>query len=660
MKEFLKKYSKYLVVLLIAIISFVASINLSISKYSQSTDKYEIFLDKDSKIDYIVLNDNVQGLYIYEDDNFKYDYDNSDLIALNDTKLTVEYSVIDKVDIRVLTNNKNFIKKNGVIQDTNNNEYFYDISKIDVLKSSINLYTLLYFIVFYFVFLICFLGIKNTIDKINNDKVKLKDIILFFISNFILFVLTIYTLLYIFKTLILFIIIGYITFLLYLIRKKITLENTYIILGTIIGLSFLFLIPPFSVPDEPNHYTKSLAMLDNKYKNDNGYAKIDIDTGHFMTYYSFTSMDREVKFNGKNYIEQYLNKKSNIGTDIKPYQNTKNASPLPYFLSSIIVKISKLFNLSPLLTFINARMINLLLSFILCYLALHLIPKFKKILFVIMLLPSFVQAQIGINMDSFTNALSIIIIAYLIKLIYQKNKINYKQILVLIVMGLFLSFCKFGSFPIMFLAILIPYKKIDIKRINPIIVKIFIMFFVMIISYLYSAAGAVSDAAASNEFYTMSYIIANPISTLNLIISTIIERSQIDLFYGHYNVLGTYTKYVPGFLSTYESLILIILLLMNDDQTKKISIYERFIYLSIALILIMIPCYAMLLCWTNIDASIISGLHPRYFITALVFLYIALSNNILNINIKNKNLVYVIGVLFIFMVSLYTLADGFY
>jgi len=63
---------------------------------------------------------------------------------------------------------------------------------------------------------------------------------------------------------------------------------------------------------------------------------------------------------------------------------------------------------------------------------------------------------------------------------------------------------------------------------------------------------------------------------------------------------------------------------------------------------------------TTIHSTIVAGLQSRYFIPMTILFAFALSNNLVKINIKRKEMLYAIVVIVTFGVSFFTIINGFY
>lgn len=659
-KKVFRNISVYIIPLILAIVS---AISISIYMYAKSGVDYIINIKENKIIHDIYINDNRQDLTKYENEHLVKKGKKSNVLkAISDTTLTLRTSVIDNVSI-IFDNGKDI----SIVRDKrektlkNNENYYYNTGRIDILKESLNIYTILFFIISYIFIYLCIIQINKFLIKVNKKSIKSKDVFMFFISNFIIFLGTIYLLLSIFKSFILILIVLYLLYLLYKTKDvlKDNLVYAYIILSTIIGISFLFLIPPFNVPDEPEHFIKSYKLLDKNAINDNGHAKMDSNLYYFITDYKYTSMDFSVKYNGKNYLNSFFNLDNNEDNSYTySYTNTKKASILPYLPSALIIMIGKPI-LPPLFLLIFSRAINLILSIIICYHTLKIAPHFKKIFFIIMLLPIFIQQSAGVNMDWLTNSVSLFIISYIMKLIYINKSINLRNIIFLFILGFILSFCKFGLFPIIFLIFLIPNKKMENTKLKPVLIKILLVIFVIIISYL-NNMGLGGLNSIDSPYYTIKYAISHPTNTVSVYFKTFINRFDTDIFKGQFDSFGVYTKWKPSLFVTLLIVMYSFIFLVKDDNNKKLTLKERIVYLSASAILILIPYTAMFLCWTVLGADTIDGLQPRYFLIAELLLFIGISSNLFDIKIKNKNKLYIGCILFDFCVSLATILIGFY
>ncbi len=660
----MEKKRKIILLVIAIILSITATINLSVSLYAKEEKTYKIELEDGAIINNLYIDDHKQDLEQLEDDDLKYrEKNNGFLEVIEDTTISINISKISDISISFEDKSKVNIKEDGISQKINNSDVFYDnVPILTVIEKSISLVSIVYFLIFFVIISACLYFISKFLSKLKDETVKIKDIILYAISLFVIFIFTIYILLTLFKTLI---VIPIIAFLIYgIIKIKNTskkLEYAYAFIFPIVAISFCFLIPPLNVPDEEAHFIKSYELLDSSSFNDEGVAKLPDKVYYFVTSHKFTNMDSTEKFNGKNYLAQYLDgfNYKNRGEATYSYKNTKFSSSIPYIPSGIVMSIGKLFGLSSLNLLSIGRFINLLITCLMGYLTLKIVPYFKKIFFLILLLPSTIQHSAAINMDWLTIATSILLIAFLLKYIYQKEMLSKKEYIILIGLSILLGFCKFGYFPLIILTLLIPNSKISKEKHKAILIKIGIMLVPIIISFLTntSIGGTITGPT---KFYTIGYSLTHPIDAFMVYLNTAFNRLGTDILQGHFDGFGVYTKWNKPVFTLILTILYGILILVHDKDDKDLKLKERVVLIISSFAIMFIVYTAMYLGWTNLGLESIEGLQPRYFIVANLLLFIALSNNKLILKVKNINLLYNISIIFIYFVSLTTILYGFY
>ena len=69
---------------------------------------------------------------------------------------------------------------------------------------------------------------------------------------------------------------------------------------------------------------------------------------------------------------------------------------------------------------------------------------------------------------------------------------------------------------------------------------------------------------------------------------------------------------------------------------------------------------AMFFGWTYFGAPTIDGLQPRYFIPPVILIYLAITNNAIKLDVKNKNIIYSFSMIAIYLLCFLTISLGFY
>lgn len=532
-------------------------------------------------------------------------------------------------------------------------------STFELLKQSLNKYSIFIFIGMYPLTLLLLYLCKKTINKIKENKIKLLDIIIFACSVFCIYFSTFYVLLATFRELLIIPVAGIIILGLYYIKDSIkdNIQNSYVYIAVISGITLLFLIPPFNIPDEDKHFVKSFKT---SYfvVNDNGFTNLPVSIDNFKYKYTHGVLEQQTKYNGKNYFADMFEKAeyNKLSENICNYTNTKYQSVEPYLPSSIIIFWARIIGLSPLLLVLLGRFVDLLIVIILCYYAIKTIPSFEKVLFIVALFPIFLQQSAAINMDYLTNSIVIFLIAYIFYLKEKSDIISNKELILLSCVSIIFAFCKFGYFPILLLVLLIPNNKFKNKKIA-IIMKSSIIIIPSIMSYIVGMSSGVKENTA---YYTFSYALQHPIKTMSVYFDTALWRLDLDLFRGMFDGFGVSTKWNEPLILAIICIIYIILIAVKDNKDVLLNKKQKIGLLIICFAIIFIVYSAMFFSWTYLGAEVIDGLQPRYFIPAVVLLCIVLANDKIYLNVKNKVCLYTFAVALVHILSFVTILTKFY
>lgn len=651
------------------LISLAMASSLSVAIESRKYDKYDIKFSKDTSIEKVVINKADMPLERYLSDTSKISTekeedseDEKEVITTEEeySEFSIMLSTIDDLYIKFDGNVEVFL--NGTKVDTGDGYYNRVIGRIELLKNNMN-YVIVLFVILLPIVLGINIYIKKFLIKLKNDEAKLIHIILFMLSIFLFYLFAFYFCMYISRVVTIIFIVLATSCMLFYLKDEINkdLEKAYLILATIFGITMMFIIPPFNVPDEGAHFNKSF-----EYTLNHKDAKCNLPESveNFRYKYEHGSYEYDAKLNFKSYFSDLFDSGDyqKISNNTRGYGNTINLPILAYVPSIITFAVLRIMNASPFILFFSGRFANLMIMIIICYYSLINLPRFKNIIFVVALLPIFLHQGMGINQDWLTNAMGIAIIAYIIKIKYLYDKIKIKNILILSVMAVSIAFCKFGYFFVTLLALAIPNDKFKNKKIG-IIFKVLIIIVPAFIAYLQNS-GAINNAAnveSENNYYALSYAIENPFKIINIFWNTFVQRGKLDLLSGLSDGFGISTKWLDSIASfIVGNICLILIFTAKNEDEKKIKLSERiFLFFTFCVIFGVIYC-SLFFTWTVKGSETVSGLQPRYFIIPALLLYMSLDNDILRINKKHKTTIQVVSLLIMYFTIFTTLSGSFY
>ena len=657
---------KYLIGIVALILALIATLNISVGIYARKYVTYDIELKPDQKIDNVVINNTKIPLDRYVNESVqigqreKEDKEVDYLYTNSGGEIQIITSIVDNVHINFDGNLDNVeIYKNEELQSIENTAFISDYSIVSIIADSLNYYSILIFIVSFVVLLGLVILVFRFLDKVRENTIRIIDVVIFVCSVFLIYLSIFYISLSLIREVIVVPIIVVAALSLYYIKDTIkeNIENAYIVLATFFGIAMLFLIPPFNVPDEGAHFIKSFetSYINN---NDGGYSHLSKSIEDFFYKYVQGSHDGSTKYNGKNYLSDFLqNGEYDIRSEnVKSYTNTKFLSVVPYIPSIITIAIGRLINLSPLLLVVIGKFTNLLITITLCYMAIKKIPCFKKVLFVIALFPIFLHQAAAINMDWLTNLSSLLIVTCVFYYRQTEKEIGIKDIALMSLIAIILAYCKFGYFPILLMVLLIPNEKFKDKK-YAIIFKTLFIIVPSLLSYLQNSSLGISE---DNPYYSFEFALSHPFSAMKVYFATAFERMPLDIFRGLFDGFGVSTQWHSSLVLYILVALYVILIATSGNGEKQFNWKERTLMLILSFLMICIIYSAMFFGWTYFGAPTIDGLQPRYFIPPVILIYLAITNNAIKLDVKNKNIIYSFSMIAIYLLCFLTISLGFY
>ena len=688
-------FNKKLFILISFFISLFALLTIFLGIYSQKSDKYTIYTNNLTNKMYITeirIGDSIVKLNNYEYKDLKYNSKLNKIVVSNKNNYIIKKSKIDNLKLALENKTENienlYIKKNTekakkisikgkktfVYMDNNNTSsiiksVFCCMSKIHFIL--LLLLFLILWVISYFFILFISIFINNLINnKFSVFKFIISMLMLYFIN--LLYILPLLQFSKYFAILpmliILLILIIYVSK-----NKKSNLQYYYLIISMFVGVLFLFVFPPLHVPDETLHMIKSYQdsfsfQEKHEFIDKTTYVYLPKNMDAFISKYGDQTLNYDYRLQARTYTYDLfkLNDYNNLSNYYK-WHGLKYTSSIPYLPGSVISLIAR-FTKMPLLLFYQlAKLFNYIISVLMCYYALKIVPKFKKIFFIVPLLPIFIQQSFGFNVDWLTNSTFILLLAFIIKGIYNINEMHRKDYIIMIFLSILLGFCKFGYFPIALLFLLIPLKNsnMSLKKRRIYIAAIIILtislpILVNITFKLYSSKMHSSETVNYRNLIPMSSLYTNPKMILSMVKETFKIRLDLDFFRGLVTGFGWSTIWANS-LSLFISLVLLVsIVLCSDKDNVKLNLKQKIAFLITFVMICGIIYGAMLFGWSEIGSTSIDGLQPRYFIPPVMLLYILLQNEYIIINIKNKKMFYAVVMIIINILGLLTILEKVY
>lgn len=450
--------------------------------------------------------------------------------------------------------------------------------------------------------------------------------------------------------------------------KNISPQRFFLIFTLFFGITISIVTPPFQVPDEINHFYRAYQISEGNFtakKIDNrvgGYIPESLELFTFqykkLTLNSYSKISfQEIKETGE--IE--LNATDKAFTD---FPNTALYTPVSYIPQSTAILILRVFDCKPLYMLYIVRIITLLFWITLVYYAIKIIP-FQKWLFVILtVLPMSLSVNSSISADVITNALSFLLIAYVLRCALDDKKFSKKDLIIISLLVISLGLAKVIYVLLLFIFLVIPRRNfLSLKH------YIFSIAVVLILGFGFAFIGKKSidnlytPYNEYNNSYKESVTLGNKADIdeqINFIKSNKKQTIKIFVksFFAEFNPmvksyigrLGWGDTQLPNFIVLLSYIIIFLIAISSNYEAISFSFRQRIIFFSVSIILLFSILLSQYLSWDPVGSQKVYPLQGRYFIPVLPLIFVLFINRKIIINKVLKN----------YIVLLFTLFIGFY
>ncbi len=427
------------------------------------------------------------------------------------------------------------------------------------------------------------------------------------------------------------------------IRYKKKVEKLFLTFIIPIGIMFIILLPINCVPDEDSHT----------------YKTYDLSVGHIITpfgenkegniyvpkqFVDFYEQHKDINYS---VIHEYLSKDTNY-KELVPVQTiAKTYFFINYMPGAIVFIICRLLNINIILACYIIRLVNFILSIIIGYYCIKVIPFGKLVLAIYMFLPMYIQQIASISADAIINSISILFIVYNLKLLWQKEDMRPIQRMIYYVLALSISVCKYVYFPLTLMSLLLIKNK-NISKINKnklitisLSLSVVVAIFWFVFSQQYIDTRQIIIERNVKPIQQITYILQKPVEYTKIFFNTFEEKGAyyVKTFLG--SELGLLNIKIPEIYIIIYMISLSILPFLEKNE-KSLTKMQKWLMIVISLILILLVETGLYITWSGLKTSIIEGVQGRYFIPVFILILLSIINKNNKIEIKNLGIKYFI------------------
>lgn len=246
---------------------------------------------------------------------------------------------------------------------------------------------------------------------------------------------------------------------------KTPLYRFWLIVNGLMGLFYVFVVPPFQTPDEFNHFYKINHILTGHF-----YPEVDTPTVTLGGYVPQSVVDIEkpylkfvwhdsVKSNPNTFREVLATPLSKNQKTFATFPNTARYTPIAYSPPLIACGIAWILDLNPAYSMYLGRLANLAFWLFCMTMVFRIIPVFHTVLAFITLLPGTIAIQSTLSADVFSNGCLFIMMALFLKFKFTDKPISQLELVCFWLLSLLTTWAKMVYFPIVLTLLLVPKER---------------------------------------------------------------------------------------------------------------------------------------------------------------------------------------------------------
>lgn len=416
--------------------------------------------------------------------------------------------------------------------------------------------------------------------------------------------------------------------------KERKIETTYAVLAFSLGLLYLFVMTPLSIPDELYHY-QSAYRLSNvltfhwdepEYGDaaDFDYSRL---AGHYNVADAYERLMEEIAAPGI------------AGESVEIPQPCSLGYPLDCLPQAFGIALARLTGANFLITFYLGRLCNLLFYIACAYLAIRAVPRYKLLFAVLGIAPMALHQAASYSYDGFINGMALLLIALILRSIYTDGAFTKKEFWAISITGLLLAPAKLVYCPLLLLIVLIPKERFRGTR-HKARTLVLMLCLILVPFCLLELKTIVGMAVPSGEAlnwegghnYTTAFILRHPGETIAIFLRTFYGSAVSWFEQSIGSVLSGLSLFLPAWMTWCYVMVIAASALEPAGDVPGIRTRERVVFLAVSFVVASLIMLSMFLVWTSDTRRVIQGVQGRYFIPILPLLFLSLNRKKLQIH----------------------------
>lgn len=456
-------------------------------------------------------------------------------------------------------------------------------------------------------------------------------------------------------------------------RREKKLEDIYPLAGLLLGLLYLFVLPPLSGPDEISHYISAYQLSshllgqpansedghvlvrtqdwflediygDYEYEIIDGYLTKKVQEGQKEAVVIGRPLTESVyrliheRLGEEEPEEIRLQREASGETAVSPYPPVVT-TPAAYIPQALGVSLARVLKLDSLWLAYMGRFCNLLFFVAVTWLAMKKLPFGKEVLFGVSVLPMTLHLSATFSYDVWIMAWIFYFTSYCLYLTYDAVQVKIRDVLVLTLVMALVGPCKMVYGVFMGLCLLIPVRKFGGWRKWLLSAGCVLGAWALAMAVINGRTVSTYVAPETENYivwaeetgYTLGTLLHQPYQTLRIFFNTIMWQAEQY----HLTMIGAYLGNLDPVLDVPYVLVmaftagLLYLAFRKPGEALVLTGGKRLWVWMLCLSCAGATMLSMLLAWTPLSSQVISGVQGRYFLPFLPVLLMSFKNDTL-------------------------------
>lgn len=418
------------------------------------------------------------------------------------------------------------------------------------------------------------------------------------------------------------------------------IEKVFLITTLIMGILYMIILPPFSSPDEPVHfgtaYKISNLMLGKPLSGENGIVamresdeNVEYDTIPTVTTYQYT-------------LQHMIEKNNDATTSEWRHGDLGMNNKILHLPGAIGISLARILHFGSVPLIYLGRFTNLLFYIAIVYFAIKITPLGKTFFVAFSLSPMILELISSYSYDCVIDGMACLSIAYLLHCIYQIDKMQMKDAIILLVLAALFAPCKVVYCLIFVLVIFIPKEKFEKKW------KFYgfvgLTAGVMFISIAYAnldnvlALGGINTTGvgevatetaveATPSRYSVSWCVQHPIQLCKVYLNTILSYGKYYFTTMFGGLLGWLEIGISNLVVYLVAFLTCLTLFVENVIAQKIKVKHRIVSGGIILAVFLLVVLSMFFACSPYGMYVALGVQGRYFLAIFPLMLIIVGNS---------------------------------